>query len=470
VRLNKHKVLTIAILAGLVLGVVLGEALYQTYNGEVPAGVLESLLFVGDTIFIGLLKMILIPLIAASVIVGVASIDPAQLGRVGGLTVLYYVGTMALAVTLGLVLVSAIQPGDPKGTGEGLGPQILAQGEQAYSAEEETTRQRIEKQAKAGERGVLGALWASARNITSQIIPSNPIGAAANGEILPVIAFSILFGVALAIIGEPGLPVLRLFRGVFTAVMHMVEWILWLAPVGVFCLIAWAVARIGSAALLGPLGTYMMTVLVGLLLHAVVVLPVILWLFARVNPFRFMHQMRSALMTALGTVSSSATLPVTMDAAETEGAVSQRSSRFVLPLGATINMDGTALYEAIAVVFLFQAYGIDLSMTQLVIVMITATLAAIGAAGIPSAGLVTMVIVVEAVNNSLGATASVLPIAAVGLILGVDRILDACRTTVNVWGDSVGAKIISRFVPDPAPDQPAANATHATGSTRVHTT
>jgi Na+/H+-dicarboxylate symporter len=230
--------------------------------------------------------------------------------------------------------------------------------------------------------------------------------------------------------------------------MKLVEWILWLAPVGVFCLVAWSVARIGSVALLGPLSQYMGTVFVGLLVHGLITLPLVLWAFTRVNPFWYMARMKLALMTAFGTDSSSATLPVTMETAETEGGVSKKASGFVLPLGATINMDGTALYEAVAVVFLFQAFGIDLTGIELIIIVITATLAAIGAAGIPSAGLVTMVIVVEAVNTSLGNTVPHLPLAAVGIILGVDRILDMCRTTVNVWGDAVGAKIISGIMPD----------------------
>ena len=160
-------------------------------------------------------------------------------------------------------------------------------------------------------------------------------------------------------------------------------------------------------------------------------------------------QMKRALMTAIGTDSSSATLPVTIDAAENEGECSKRAANFVLPLGATVNMDGTALYEAVAVVFLFQLFGIDLDISQLAVVVITATLAAIGAAGIPSAGLVTMVIVITAVNMNLtGSADGPLPIAAIGIIIGVDRILDMCRTAVNVWGDAVGAKIITRIAPD----------------------
>ena len=448
-KLSPHTFITIGILAGLVLGAAVGQALYAGYAGEVPEGALEGFKFVGDTFFIGLLKMVLIPLVATSVIAGVASIgDPAQLGRVGGWTVLYYFTTMVAAVLLGVVLVSAVAPGDPHHDGTGIGAEVIARGEAAYGREDDAKRRDIEKRAAAGQRGVAGAVWASFRNITSQLIPSNPLGAAASGQILPVIAFSLILGIVLTSIGPPGRPVLDLVESLFAAIMKLVSWILWLAPVGVFCLVAWTIARLGGREVLSPLLKYMGVVLVGLAIHGLIVLPLVLLVIGRTNPYRFMHQMRQALMTAFGTDSSSATLPVTIASAEREGGVSRRAAGFVLPLGATINMDGTALYEAVAVVFLFQCYGIVLGPTELAVIVITATLAAVGAAGIPSAGLVTMVIVVEAVNNSLGGDKT-LPLAAVGIIIGVDRILDMCRTTVNVWGDAVGAKLITRIAPDP---------------------
>ena len=231
--------------------------------------------------------------------------------------------------------------------------------------------------------------------------------------------------------------------------MILVRWVIWLTPIGVFFLVAWTVGRIGFDSIVGPLGWYMATVLFGLAIHGFIVLPLVLWFIAGVHPFRFMWQMKRALMTAIGTDSSSATLPVTIDAAETDGECSKRAANFVLPLGATINMDGTALYEAVAVVFLFQLFGIELEFSTLIVVVITATLAAIGAAGIPSAGLVTMVIVITAVNMNLsGSENGPLPIAAIGIIIGVDRILDMCRTAVNVWGDAVGARIITKLAPD----------------------
>ncbi len=436
--------ITAWILAGLVLGAIVGETLYQVYDAAVPSGWIAGLSLIGNTVFMGLLKMILVPLVIASVIVGVNAIgDPSRLGRVGGLTLLYYFGTMLAAVITGLILVTAIVPGDPQGDGSGLGVAVLSEGEQAYAAQPEDKRGQVEA---SGSAGLGGALV----NLVGQLIPSNPFGAAAEMQLLPVIAFSILLGVALAAGGPRTKPVVSFFEGLLDAIMRLVDWILRLAPLGVFALVAWTVARIGLASLFGPLAAYVATVLAGLAIHAFVTLPLVFWLCLRMLPWAYLKGMRPALLTAIGTDSSSATLPVTIEAAEASGC-SRRSARFVLPLGATINMDGTALYEAVAVVFLFQAYGIALGPVELMLVAITATLAAVGAAGIPSAGLVTMVIVVETVNASLAQLpgTSTLPLAAVGLILGIDRLLDMCRTAVNVWGDAVGARIITRLAPDP---------------------
>ena len=433
--MSRHSVVTIGIFIGLIVGAVFGEALFRLYDGDVPVGWLDALSFIGNTFFIGLLKMVLIPLIATSVIVGVASIgDPSKLGKVGGLTLLYYFSTMLIAVIIGVTLVSLVKPGD------GLDQRFRDEQMAAFAAEGGTDQQRVKGASGTG-------LWGAAKNIVSQIIPSNPVKAAAEGKMLSVISFSLIFGIVLTVIGEKGKPVTQFFDGVFLAVMKMVDWILLLAPIGVLALVAWTVARIGTVKLGGPLLWYIFTVLVGLAIHAIIFLPLILWLFGKCNPFAYLWQMKAALMTAFGTDSSSATLPVTIEMAQTEGGVSKRAAEFVLPLGATVNMDGTALYEAVAVVFLFQGFGVELGATELGIIVFTATLAAVGAAGIPSAGLVTMVIVVEAVNGNLSPDKN-LPLSAIGVILGIDRILDMCRTTVNVWGDAVGAKIITRIAPD----------------------
>ena len=381
---------------------------------------------VGDVVLIRPLKLLIIPLIFFSVIAGISRIgDPARLGIVGSATLVYYLATMLLAVVLGATLVSWLQPGVlPTDAGAAM----IAASESAWSP--------------SGGQS-LGSAW---MNIVHQIIPVNIVEDMAAGRPLGVIVFAILFALALSAGGERTEAARRFFDACFEGMMLLVRWVIWLTPIGVFFLVAWTVGRIGLNQVGGPLGAYMGTVLLGLAVHGFIVLPLILWLCTRKNPFRFMWQMQRALFTAIGTDSSSATLPVTIDTAENEGECSKRAANFVLPLGSTINMDGTALYEAVAVVFLFQLYGVELAFSQLVVVVITATLAAIGAAGIPSAGLVTMVIVISAVNTSLtGSAAEGLPLAAIGFIIGVDRLLDMCRTAVNVWGDAVGAKIISRI-------------------------
>ena len=286
-------------------------------------------------------------------------------------------------------------------------------------------------------------------NIVYQMVPVNILEDMVKVRPLGIIVFAIAFGLALAAGGDKTKAARDICNAAFEGLMILVRWVIWLTPIGVFFLVAWTVGKIGFESIKGPLGWYMVTVLFGLAIHGFIVLPLILKLVGGVRPYEFMWQMKRALMTAIGTDSSSATLPVTIDAAENEGQCSKRAANFVLPLGATINMDGTALYEAVAVVFLFQLFGIELEFSQLVVVVITATLAAIGAAGIPSAGLVTMVIVISAVNMNLsGSENGPLPIAAIGIIIGVDRILDMCRTAVNVWGDAVGARIITRLAPD----------------------
>lgn len=434
--------LTWLILAGLVGGLVFGEILFRSLDEAARADWADTLKWLGSVTFMNWLKMVLVPLVVSSVVVGVASIDPAHLGRIGGWTLLYYFSTMVIAVVLGVTLVSIVQPGD------GFDADFRDKQVVEYQDQATELQTRAKEEKVTGEKGLVYAIGGAAKRIVSQMISTNPIADAAAGKILPLIVFSLLLGTVIAVMGKPAEPLGNLFKSLFEVMMKLVEWIIWLAPIGVFFLVAYTVVRMGAAELLGPLAKYIFVVVLGLAIHAFVILPTILGLLGRTNPFRYMHQMRQALMTAFGTDSSSATLPVTMECAEEFGGVSKKSAGFVLPLGATVNMDGTALYEAVAVVFLFQCFGIELGGVELGIIVVTATLAAVGAAGIPSAGLVTMVIVVEAVNNSLGNRVENLPLAAVGIIIGVDRILDMCRTTVNVWGDAVGAKIITRIAPD----------------------
>ncbi len=443
--MKKDGLITVLILVGLVGGAVLGQILHGAVPDPVETG--NSWMSVGKIVLVRPLMLLVLPLVFLSVVVGVTSIgDPSRLGIVGGTTLLYYFSTMVAAVVLGAVLVTTVAPG------EGLSPEAITSLQSEGAAQYEENSGLRNAMGTANEKG-LGGAW---MNILEQVIPKNFFAELANGRTLGVIVFALLLGLALAAIGDAGRPAVDTLRSLFDGVMRLVLWILWLTPIGVFFLVTGTVAKIGLGALAGPLGAYMITVLVGLAIHAFVTLPIVLAVLGRVNPFAFMLRMRKALLTAFGTDSSSATLPVTIETAVDEGGCSKRSANFVLPLGATVNMDGTALYEAVAVVFMFQLWGIDLGMGELVIVVVTATLAAVGAAGIPSAGLVTMVIVVTAVNTSLaGRGIEPLPLEAIGVIIGVDRILDMCRTTVNVWGDAVGARLITRLAPD---DEPAAEA------------
>jgi len=269
------------------------------------------------------------------------------------------------------------------------------------------------------------------------MIPRNIFNAMVRMDILPLIVFSLLIGAALSVLGTQGRTAIEVISILNDAIMRLIHWIMVVAPIGIFGLIA---ARIGKAGgfsgflpELFALGKYSFTVVLGLIIHGCIVLPLILLLIGKRNPRTFVTGVGPALLNAFSTASSSATLPLTMEGVEKENGISNRTASFVLPLGATINMDGTALYEAVAAIFIAQVYGIFMGPVQQTVVFLTATLAAIGAAGIPEAGLVTMVIVLRAVG---------LPIEGVGLILTIDWLLDRFRTTVNVWGDSVGAGVI----------------------------
>lgn len=272
------------------------------------------------------------------------------------------------------------------------------------------------------------------------LIPHNIFLAMVKMDILPLILFSLLIGAALAVSGERAAPTIRIISTLNDAVMQLVHWVMYISPIGIFGLIS---ARIGNAGgfeeflpELISLGRYSMTVLIGLLIHGIIVLTLLLRLWGRQSPLLYLKGIATALLNAFSTASSTATLPLTIQGVEEENHISNRTASFVLPLGATINMDGTALYEAVAAIFIAQIYGIELTTIHMVIIFLTATLAAIGAAGIPEAGLITMVIVLKAVN---------LPIEGIGILLTIDWLLDRFRTTVNVWGDSVGAAVIEHL-------------------------
>ncbi len=400
-----NRIILIGILIGIFAGGFLGWALGER---------MTAVKWIGD-FFLGALKMMIVPLIVSSMIVGITGLgDIRRVGSIGRRTLLYYMATTGLSVLLGIILVNIMKPG----VGVGI-------------AGVETPDRVVAKEA-------IGLT-----DLILSFISNNVVASAADPalrQILPLITFSLIFGAVLTTLGEKGRVVIDFFDGVNEAIMKMIHLVMWLAPLGVFALIA---SRLGLAgggdAFWGELlkiGKYAATVIVGLLLHAIVVLPLLLRIFGRRNPLAYASGMANALTTAFSTASSSATLPVTMESAQDNNQVSKRATSFVLPIGATINMDGTALYESVAAIFIAQAVGIDLTLGQQCIIFLTATLASIGAAGIPEAGLVTMVIVLRAVD---------LPLDGIGLILAIDWFLDRCRTTVNVWGDAVGAAIIDRL-------------------------
>ncbi|MCI5221617.1 MAG: dicarboxylate/amino acid:cation symporter [Candidatus Electrothrix sp. AR4] len=398
--------------------------------GSIILAIVFSLMFphmamkfhIGGEVFLKLLKMMVVPLVIASVMSGILGLgDIRKLGRPGGTAVVYYLATTVMAVLIGLVVVNIIQPGagtvDPQTLNE-----IAAQGSNVSQKD--------------------ANIWTILNNLVLMLFTDNLFSSAANTDLLPLIIFSIIFAGMLTTMGNRVDTITNIIVQINDAFISFVLLLMKVAPIGIFCLVA---SRFGEAQaegeflqVLSQLGLYVATVLAGLGFHAFVTLPVILWFFTKRNPIQFMYQMSQALLTAFSTASSSATLPVTMESAVEKAGVSRQSVDFVLPLGATINMDGTALYEAIAAIFIAQAIGFELTLTAQLTVAVTATLAAIGAAGIPEAGLVTMLIVLNAVG---------LPPEYISLILSVDWLLDRFRTTVNVFGDSIGAAVVETTFP-----------------------
>ena len=389
-------------------------ALFHTV-GRSTARTIGDLSKVGGDLFLRMLKMVSIPLIITSLIAGITSLGKAErLGKMFGRTLLYYMATSMLAICTGLLMVNLIQPG------------VSEQSEAVAEANaEKVSRPREAK-------GLPTVLFEQIENM----IPPNPIQAAANGKFLSIIAFSILFAICTILVGGQTTHVVsQWFEAGFEVMMKMTMFVIHLAPLGVLLLMLAATATQGMA-IFGSLGLYMITVTCALAFHALVVLPLIVKFVARRSPLEFARAMSPALLTAFSSASSNGTLPLTLTSVEQRAGISNRVGSFVLPLGATVNMDGTALYEVVAVLFIAQHSGIEIGLTQQVIVALTALLASIGAAGIPHAGLVMMVIMLQAVG---------LPTESQGLIIAVDRVLDMCRTSVNVWSDSCGCAVISRF-------------------------
>eukprot|EP00913_Durusdinium_trenchii_P028441 g26669.t1 len=407
----------------------------------------------GGEVFLRLLKMMVVPLVIASVMGGILGLgDIRKLGRPGGYAVLYYLSTTILAVVVGLVVVNVIRPGvgtvseeKKQQIGSTTGSaaakkKVLEKIADGTDLKKETVAEAL-PDLKDGLDSKQPSLGTILHNLVLMLFTENLFESAVKMDLLPLIVFSVLFAGMLTTMGDRVRVIVDIVEQINHALMSFILLLMRAAPIGIFCLVA---ARFGEAQARGEFvaelqqtGWYVTTVLAGLGLHAFVTLPIILWVFTRRNPYVFMYQMSQALLTAFSTASSSATLPVTMECANMNAGVSERSTEFVLPLGATINMDGTALYEAAAAIFIAQVIGADLSMTQQLTIAVTATLAAIGAAGIPEAGLFTMMIVLNAVN---------LPAEYIALILPVDWLLDRFRTAVNAFGDSaeIGTAAVDR--------------------------
>lgn len=394
--------LPVGIVLGLIAGIIVG------LHAPVVA---EATGWMG-TFFMNSLKMVILPLIITSVIAGVGRIgDVKKLGRKGFWTLLYFGTTTAIAVGLGILI------SDTLGFGE--------------RAIDTTSVQAPE--GKAYSRGY--------SDLILSLVTPNLFRSLSEMDILPVLLFCLLLGGALAMQSERAAPIFRTMEVLEKAVITIVHLILVFAPIGVYGLIAARTASLGEGFFdeVFALRYYVRNVLLGLGIHGFVILPLIYWVFARKNPFRFLWNLFPVLGTAFSTASSSATLPLTMSVLEEKEKISSETTGFVLPLGATVNMDGTALYEAMAAMFIAHLFGVQLDLSAQIVVFLTATLAAIGAAGIPEAGLVTMAIVLRAVG---------LPLEGIALILSIDWFLDRCRTAVNVLGDTVGASILDRFTGD----------------------
>jgi len=361
--------------------------------------------------FLDTLKMLVIPLIVSSMIVGISGLgDIRKVGKAGTITLVYFLSTTGIAVMVGIIVVNIMQPG--------LGVEL--------------TTDIPEKVAGKDSVGIT--------DILKSFVTPNLFHSMATMEILPIIMFSLIFGGVLTTLGEKGKLVISIFDGINVAIMKIVHLVMYFAPLGVFALVASKLGAAGGGDLflaeLLKIGAFAATVILGLLIHALLTLPAILYFVAKKNPLAYFKNMSPALTTALSTASSAATLPVTIECVEEENKISRRTTLFVIPLGATVNMNGTALYESIAALFIAQMVGIHLGLGDQVLVFLTATLAAIGAAGIPEAGLVTMVIVLQAVG---------LPLEGIGMLLSIDWFLDRLRTSVNVWGDSIGAAVVDRL-------------------------
>jgi len=400
-----HHRLSNRILAGLVLGLLFGLVLNWTIAdiGWVRNFVLDGVFSVVGEIFVRFLSMLVVPLVFVSLISGVSALsDPAKLGRVGGKAVGLYMITTGVAISLALLAAILVKPGVGANPGE-------------------LVEREIAEQPSFGQ-------------VLIDMVPRNPVEAMANGDMLPIIIFAVLIGLSIALSGESGKRIGRFFDDFNEIIMRLVGFVMLMAPYGVFALITVLAATTGWNTFLGVL-KYVVLVLVVLVLHATITYSTLLKVLAGLSPLRFFSKMRAVLAFAFSTASSGATIPVTLRTVEHRLGVDNRVASFTVPLGATINMDGTAIMQGIATGFIAQYYGIDLSLGQYLMVVLMVIMASIGAAGVPGVGLILLAGVLKSVG---------LPAEGIALILGVDRLLDMTRTAVNVCGDAAVTCIVAR--------------------------
>ncbi|QIZ75881.1 dicarboxylate/amino acid:cation symporter [Ferrimonas lipolytica] len=401
--------LTTKILLGMCLGALLGFVLRFT-AGEaqwVSEYFTHGIFDVIGGLFVSALRMLVVPLVFVSLVCGTASLaDPSTLGRIGGKTLALYLLTTAIAISLALGAATLFQPGDPI-------MQAAAAGFEAKTAP-------------------------SLADVVIGLIPRNPMAAMSEGNMLQIIVFSILFGYCIAQLGDKASTVRRFFTEMDNVMMNLVNVVMWFAPYGVFGLIAKMALTLDLAAF-GSVIKYFFLVLGVLFVHALVVYPMLLTTLSGLNPITFLKKMGNVQMFAFSTASSAATLPVTMENAKDNLGIGNRVSSFTLPLGATVNMDGTAIMQGVATVFIAQVFSVDLSAMDMLMVILTATLASIGTAGVPGVGLIMLAMVLQQVN---------LPVEGIALILGVDRLLDMVRTAVNVTGDTAVSLIVANSEKD----------------------
>ncbi|MEZ8308472.1 dicarboxylate/amino acid:cation symporter [Vibrio splendidus] len=402
---KKPMSLTGRVILGMVVGILTGFAIQSLFadSGFVNNYIVNGLFEVGGQIFVASLKMLVVPLVFVSLVCGTSSLkDLSTLGRMGGKTLALYIGTTAVAITLALTIGNLFQPG----------------------AGADLTAASSFKSADAPSLG----------QVIIDMFPTNPIQAMAEGKTLQVIVFAVLFGIAISAAGKPGERIAAVFSDLNEVIMKLVALLMNLAPYGVFFLMAKLFSGLGLSAIWN-LAEYFLVLAGTLLLHGLVTYSAMLKGFTGLSPITFLRKMEDAIMFAFSTASSNATIPVTMETAKNRMGVDNKVASFTVPLGATVNMDGTAIMQGVATAFIAQAYNIDLTMGDYLMVILTATLASVGTAGVPGVGLVMLAMVL----NQVG-----LPLEGIALIMGVDRLLDMIRTAVNITGDSAVTIIVAK--------------------------